>query len=213
MASDRLNIAHLVTIRCSAFKKTSGLKCKTKINLYKSINGIPIPCYSRFWVQFYTGSLEHHIHQFCPNDLNCCVGGTTKKYAVVRPSIPTVWLIQESIDLIQKEATTLEEVRFSFNYSCVRNLFSSRLSSLSNSHVFAMIVYNIMQPTNASCWPTTHGGKKVKRPSIFKITQQHTNNWEANIFLTQCILFTLLMSLHLGMDEFIILFKTIKDTM
>jgi hypothetical protein len=52
-----------------------------------------------------------------------------------------------------------------------------------------MNVFNIVWLTNASCWPTIHGGKKVKRPSVFKITQQHTNNWEAGILLTQCMFF------------------------
>jgi hypothetical protein len=51
--------------------------------------------------------------------LNYCVSGTTQKYAVVRPLGPTIWLIQKNIDLIQKEVTTLEEVRFSFDYSRV----------------------------------------------------------------------------------------------
>jgi hypothetical protein len=56
------------------------------------------------------------MHWFCLDDLNCCVHGTTQKYTVVRPSVPTVWPIQEGIDLIQKEATTLEETRFSFDH-------------------------------------------------------------------------------------------------
>jgi hypothetical protein len=29
----------------------------------------------------------------------------------------------------------------------------------------------------------------VKQPSIFKLTQQHTNNWEVGISLLQCIVF------------------------
>jgi hypothetical protein len=52
-----------------------------------------------------------------------------------------------------------------------------------------MSAHIIVRAADACCWPTTHGGKKVKRPSIFKITQQHTNNWEANILLTQCTIF------------------------
>jgi hypothetical protein len=43
------------------------------------------------------------------------VGGTTRKFAVARPAIPTVWPIQEGINLTQKEVTTLEEERFSFD--------------------------------------------------------------------------------------------------
>jgi hypothetical protein len=72
--------------------------------------------------------------------------------------------------LTQKVVTILEEAGFSFNYSCVQSLFGSQLSSPSNLHVLAMSVHNIVRSTNASCWPTTHGGKKVRRPSVFKIT-------------------------------------------
>jgi hypothetical protein len=42
-----------------------------------------------------------------------------QKYAIARPSIPTVWLIQEGIDLTQKEITTLKEVGFSFDHNRV----------------------------------------------------------------------------------------------
>jgi len=52
-----------------------------------------------------------------------------------------------------------------------------------------MSVHNIVQLTDASCWPTIRGGKKVRQPFIFKITQQHTNNWEVGILLTQCTVF------------------------
>jgi len=31
---------------------------------------------------------------------------------------------------------------------------------------------------DASSWPTFHCGKKVRRPSMFKLMQHHTNNWE-----------------------------------
>jgi hypothetical protein len=55
------------------------------------------------------------------------------------------------------------------------------------SRVPAMSVHNIVWLAYASCWPTTCGGKKVRQPSIFKITQQYTKNWEVGILLTQCI--------------------------
>jgi hypothetical protein len=52
-----------------------------------------------------------------------------------------------------------------------------------------MSCHNLVNPFNASCGPIIHGGKKVKWPSIFKLTQQHTNNWEASIILLQCTIF------------------------
>jgi hypothetical protein len=42
-----------------------------------------------------------------------------QKYVVDRPSMPTIWLFQEGINLIQKEVITLKEVGFSFNCSYV----------------------------------------------------------------------------------------------
>jgi hypothetical protein len=157
------------------FQKTLGLKCKAKINFYKSVNGIHAPCYSGFWVQFHIRSLEYHIHWFWPNDLNHYVNGTTQKYAVARPLVPNVWLIRKGIDLIQKEAITLEETRFSFDRSHVQSLFGSQSSSPSSSHVACMSVHNIMWLIDVSCWPSTRGGKKVRQLSVFKITH-HTNN-------------------------------------
>jgi hypothetical protein len=49
-----------------------------------------------------------------------------------------------------------------------------------------MSAHNIVWLTDASYWPTTCGGKKMKWPFIFKITHQHTNNWEADNLFTQC---------------------------
>jgi hypothetical protein len=128
------------------------------------------------------------MHWFCPNDLNHYVGWTMWKYVVVRPLVAIVWPIQEGADLIQKEVTTLEEARFSFDHSCVQRLFGSQSFSSSISHVLVMNVHNILRSTNASCWPIICDGKKVRWPSVFKITQ-HTNNWEVGILLTQCTIF------------------------
>jgi hypothetical protein len=47
---------------------------------------------------------------------------------------------------------------------------------------------SLVRPSYASCWPTTHGGEKVRRPSVFKFTQQN-NNREANILFFQCMVF------------------------
>ncbi len=44
------------------------------------------------------------------------MGGTILKFAVVRLVVPTIWPIQEGINLTQKEATTPKEVGFSFDH-------------------------------------------------------------------------------------------------
>jgi hypothetical protein len=52
-----------------------------------------------------------------------------------------------------------------------------------------MNCHNLVRLSYASCWPTIHGGKKVKWPSIFKLTQQHINNWEVGILFLQWTIF------------------------
>jgi hypothetical protein len=123
------------TIQCFTLHKTIGLKCKTMINFYKSINGILIPCYSGFWVQYHNRSFKHHKHWFCSDDFNHCVGGTTWKFVVVqvRLIIVTICPIQKGIYLIQNEVTTLEEKWFSFDHlhrNNIRSLFGSQSFSL-----------------------------------------------------------------------------------
>jgi hypothetical protein len=81
-------------VQCFAFQKTTALKCKARINIYKSISGILGLCYSSFWVEYHNGSLEHHKHWFCLDDLNYYVGGITRKFIIVRLVVPTVWPIQ-----------------------------------------------------------------------------------------------------------------------
>ncbi len=119
------------------------------------------------------------------------MGGIAQKFVVTKPSVPIVWPIQEGTNLTQKEVTTLEEARFSFNHlfrNNTQSLFGFQSSSSNNFHVFVVSYHNLVKPSNASCWPTTHGGKKVKRPSMFKITQ-HMNNWEASRLYFQCYVF------------------------
>jgi hypothetical protein len=53
------------------------------------------------------------------------VNGITRKYAIIRPSVPIIWLIQEGTKLTQKEVTILEEAGFSFDHNCARSLFGS----------------------------------------------------------------------------------------
>jgi hypothetical protein len=44
------------------------------------------------------------------------VGGTTRKFIVIKLVVPTIWPIQEGINLTQKEVITLEKARFSFDH-------------------------------------------------------------------------------------------------
>jgi hypothetical protein len=71
---------------------------------------------------------------------------------------------------------------------------------------------DLVRPFDASCWPATCGGKKVRRPLIFKLTQQDKSNWLASYFFS-ALFSPLLMFLCLGMDEFIVLFQMISVMM
>jgi hypothetical protein len=87
---------------------------------------------------------------------------------------------------------TLEEIGFSFDYLCKNNapsLFGFHSSSSNNFHVLTMSCHNLVTRYDASCWLTTCGGKMVKWPFVFKLTQQHANNWEVGMLLLQCIIF------------------------
>jgi hypothetical protein len=79
-------------------------------------------------------------------------------------------MAQEGINLIQKKLTTLEEVGFSFDHSYDQSLFGSQSSSSNILHVPTMSVHIAVWSANACCWPTTCGGKKLRRPLVFKIT-------------------------------------------
>jgi hypothetical protein len=51
------------------------------------------------------------MHWFCLYDLSH-VSGIVQKYAIVKPSVPIAWLIQEGTNLTQKEVTTLKKQCF-----------------------------------------------------------------------------------------------------
>ncbi len=120
------------------------------------------------------------------------MGEIIRKFAIARHVVPTIWPIQKGSNLTQKKVITLEKAtRFSFDClhkNNTRNLFGSQSYSSSNSHVPIVSCHNLVRLSNSNCWPTTHDGKKVRRPFVFKITQ-HTNNREAGILLLQCIVF------------------------
>jgi hypothetical protein len=73
-----------------------------------------------------------------------------------------------------------------------------------------MSCHSLVRPFDASCWSTTCGGKKVKQPFIFKITQQQLGGCH---FTSPLLFSPLLMSHHLGMDEFTIFFLMTNDIM
>jgi len=51
-----------------------------------------------------------------------CVGGISRKYALNRPTLPSLWLVQERIDFTQIEVVALEEAGFLLSKN--QNVFS-----------------------------------------------------------------------------------------
>ncbi len=58
----------------------------------------------------------------------------------------------------------------------LQSLFRGEFFTSSNFQVPSTFTPNVIGLVNASSWPTSPCGKKVRRPSMFKLTQQHTNN-------------------------------------
>jgi len=77
-----------------------------------------------------------------------------------------------------------------FDSKCRKNpwsLFRGEPSTSSNFQVPSTFTPNVIRPIDASSWPTSHCGKKVRRPLVFKLTKQHTNNWDASKLLSPSI--------------------------
>jgi hypothetical protein len=47
--------------------------------------------------------------------MNHCVGGTKRKYALDRPTVPKIWHVQAKTNFTQNEIKSLEETRFVLN--------------------------------------------------------------------------------------------------
>jgi hypothetical protein len=100
--------------------------------------------------------------------------------------------IQEDINLTQKEVTTLEKAGFSFDHLRRNNTWSLFGFQSFTSKQFPCACYELSQLCEVVQFKlllTIHGGKKVREPFMFKITQQHTNNWEAGMLFLQCTVF------------------------
>ncbi len=62
--------------------------------------------------QIFHLSIELHKFWFYHDDLLRCVGGTNKKYALDRPTLPSLWHVQARTNLIQIEVVAFEEANF-----------------------------------------------------------------------------------------------------
>jgi hypothetical protein len=102
------------------------------------------------------------------------VGGFSRKYAIARPHVSSIWLVENGVNLTQKEVSSLEQVGFLFDLGrCtnLHNLFKGEPSTSSNFQVPSTCRLDVIKPIDANNWPTSRCGTKVRRPSMFKLMQ------------------------------------------
>jgi hypothetical protein len=72
---------------CLVLQKDTKHYYKARIISKQTNHGIPTLCYVGYWYATQGVSIELHKHWFCHDDLMHCVGGTSKKYALNRPTL------------------------------------------------------------------------------------------------------------------------------
>jgi hypothetical protein len=102
----------LANTHCFAIQRDSMKHCDIIIIARKIVRSTFSPCYDGLWFDLKGSAPICHKFWFCANDLTRCVGGIGRKYCIDRPLVPSMWLVQIRIDLIQFEVTTLEEAWF-----------------------------------------------------------------------------------------------------
>jgi hypothetical protein len=103
--------------------------------------------------------------------MNHYVGGTKRKYALDKPVVSEIWLVQAKTNLTQDEIKFIEKVGFVLNkqqWIYLNNLFKGENSIPLNRLVDDM------------SWPTSHNGKVVCWIVPFNMSNLHYNQWEAS---------------------------------
>jgi hypothetical protein len=113
MAFGELNIVpQSQIIIVQRFKKDIKHYYKAIIISKQTNHGIPTLCYVGYWSAAKGVSIEPHKFWFCHDDLLRCVGRTSKKYALNRLALPSLWHEQSGTNFTQIEMVALEEASF-----------------------------------------------------------------------------------------------------
>jgi hypothetical protein len=96
----------------SALQKYTNHYYKDIIISKQTNYGILTLCYVGYWFATQGVLIELHKFWFCHDDLMHYVGRTNRKYALNRPTLPSLWLGQEGTYFIQIEVVALEEASF-----------------------------------------------------------------------------------------------------
>jgi hypothetical protein len=135
--------------------------CEAKIISKTSIYGIPTACRDGLWCVAKGSPIVRHKVWFYADDLIWCVGFHSRKYAVDRPIIPSIWLVQLATMFMQDEVTSLEEASF---FLCEQwrttpwTLFSVESSNPINC------------PLDVGSWPKVQNRKTIQRPTTVKLS-------------------------------------------
>jgi hypothetical protein len=76
--------------------------------------------------------------------MNCCVGGTKRKYALNIPVVPKIWPIQAKTNPTQDEIKSLEEARFVLNKQ--QPIFLQSLFGRESSNPINRLVDEMCEP-------------------------------------------------------------------
>jgi hypothetical protein len=114
---------------------------------------------------------------------------TSKKYALNRPTLPSLWLVQARIDLTQIEVVALEEDGFLLSKKLICPLINQvgddisasmnepsvcALQNLFGNGIFA----HVYKPLDLDAWPKSRNGKKIHCPGIVKLSILPKTKWE-----------------------------------
>jgi len=109
------------------------------------------------------------------------VGGTSMKYTINRPTLPSSWHVQVGIDFAQIEAMALEEVSFLLREKLrcplvnqVKKDISTPMNQPSTCAPQNLFNHgpstNVYKPLDPDTWPKSRNGKKIRCPDMFKLS-------------------------------------------
>jgi hypothetical protein len=111
------------------------------------------------------------------------------KYALDRPTLLSLWLVQEGTNFTQIEVVALKEVGFLLSekprYPLINpvgdNMFTpvNQPPSCAPWNLFGDgICTPIYKPLDPNVWPKSRNGKKIHHPNTFKLSILQENKWE-----------------------------------
>jgi hypothetical protein len=118
-----------------------------------------------------------------------CVEGTSKKYALDRLALPTLWLVQEGANLTQIEVLAFEKAGFLLSkkprcplvnlvgvdiFAPVKQPFGCAPQNLFGDGTSALVY----KPLDLDAWPKSRNGRKIRHPDTFKLSILQKNKWE-----------------------------------